>query len=51
MGEQREHFIPNSVLDIDTVYPGSSDPPEKYLTYLHQKMRFTPFINYYVTLG
>ena len=30
------------------VCPGSSDPPEKkYLIYLHQKMRLTPFINYY----
>ena len=29
---------------------GSSDPPEKkkkHLIYLHQKMRFTPFFNYY----
>ena len=33
------------------VCPGSSDPPEKYLIYLHHKMRFTPFINYYDTLG
>ena len=24
---------------------------KKYLIYLHQKMRFTPFINYYDTLG
>ena len=24
---------------------------QKYLIYLHQKMRFTPFINYYDTLG
>ena len=24
---------------------------KKYLTYLHQKMGFTPFINYYDTLG
>ena len=33
-----------------TVCPGSSDPPEKkLLIYLHQKIRFTPFINYYDT--
>ena len=24
---------------------------KKYLIYLHQRMRFTPFINYYNTLG
>ena len=24
---------------------------KKYLIYLHQKMMFTPFINYYDTLG
>ena len=24
---------------------------KKYLIYLHQKMRFTPYINYYDTLG
>ena len=24
---------------------------KKYLIYLHQKMRFTPLINYYDTLG
>ena len=34
-----------------TVCPGSSDPPKKNLIYLHQKMRFTLFINYYDTLG
>ena len=37
---------------IYTVCPGSSDPPEKIFNiYLHQKMRFKPFINYYNTLG
>ena len=37
---------------VSTVCPGSSDPSEKkHLIYLHQKMRFTPFINYYNTLG
>ena len=34
-----------------TVCPGSSDPPEKKTMNLYQKMRFTPFINYYDTLG
>ena len=35
-----------------TVCPGSSDPAEKkYLIYLHQKLRFMPFFNYYDTLG
>ena len=35
-----------------TVCPGSSDPlQKKYLIYLHQKIRLTPFINYYDTLG
>ena len=29
-----------------TVCPGSSDPQKKYLIYLHQKMKFTPFFNY-----
>ena len=34
-----------------TVCLGSSDPQEKkkYPIYLHQKMKFTPFINYYDT--
>ena len=36
---------------IYTVCPGSSDPTEKDLIYFHQKTRFTPFINYYDTLG
>ena len=35
----------------DTLCPGSSDPPEKCLIYLHQKMRLTPFFNYYDSLG
>ena len=39
------------IIRIPTVCPGSSDPPEKYLIYLHQKMRFTPFTNYYDILG
>ena len=47
--------LKNSILkhlkDRYTVCPGSSDPPKKNLIYLHQKMRFTPFINYYDTLG
>ena len=48
----RIKFIENMAYMIDTVCPGSSDPPEKkYLIYLHQKMRFTPFINYYDTLA
>ena len=34
-----------------TVCPGSSDPRENHLMYLHQNMRFTPFINYYDNLG
>ena len=35
-----------------TVCPGSSDPPEKnILIYLHQKIRLTPFFNYYDILG
>ena len=34
---------------VDTVCPGSSDPPEKI--YLHQKMRFTPFLNYFDILS
>ena len=48
-------ILMRSYLDLEpkvcTVCPGSSDPAEKYLIYLHQKMRFTPFINYYDTLG
>ena len=33
-----------------TVCPGSSDPPEKNIViYLHEKMRFTLFINYHNT--
>ena len=31
--------------------PGSSDPQEKNLIYLHPKMRFIPLINYNDTLG
>ena len=35
-----------------TVCPGTNDPPEKiFYIFLHQKMRFTPVINYYDTLG
>ena len=35
-----------------TVCPGSSDPPEKIFNiFSSAKMRFTPFINYYNTLG
>ena len=37
---------------IDTVCPGSSDPPEKnILTYSHQKFSFSPVFNYYDILG
>ena len=36
---------------VTTVCPGSSDPSEKKIIYFHQKMRFTPFINYYDILG
>ena len=35
---------------IDTVCPGSSDIQKKYLMHLHQKMRFTPFVNYIAIL-
>ena len=31
------------ITELSTVCPGSNDPPEKN----NQKMRFTPFINYY----
>ena len=34
-----------------TVCPGSSDPPEKIFNIFASKMRFTPFINYYDSLG
>ena len=40
-----------NTLSANTVCPGSSDPPEKYLLYLHQKMRVTPFICSYDNLG
>ena len=55
MSDTSELYVPidyrvNTYPNI-TVCPGSSDPPEKYLIYLHQKMRFRPFINYYDTLG
>ena len=46
-----DDFDEEYTLAISTVCPGSSDPPEKCVIYFHQKMRFTPFINYNDTLG
>ena len=49
--EKRNGLFIVAVSLLYTVCPGSSDPPEKNLIYVHQKMKFTPFINYYNTLG
>ena len=44
--QEEVQFVQNlRIIVMHTVYPGSLDPPEKIL-YLHQKMRFTPLMNY-----
>ena len=45
LGIQVKHFY--KVLYVQEVVTLQ----KKYLIYFHQKMRFTPFINYYNTLG
>ena len=43
--------ISNFYHKINTVCPGSVTLQKKYQIYLYQKVRFTPFINYYDTSG
>ena len=43
---QRPTVSINTISSLTVCIPGSSDPlKKKYLIYLHQKMRFTPFLN------